>query len=246
MQIQSIAYDHDIQYQQKDINRALLDKFDDLPAGLFLIRTASGTYYYAKEFSYALFASPFYKVLGNNGILFFNALMLFLMISFGYKFLRKFNSDIVSLAVSITFFIGSTAFVYIFWVHAEIYNMFLIALGLFLWHLYLEKLDIKYLIFTFLIVGLSVVAKAPNGIFFIPIILFELYAKRYKNFIIAAIFTALPILLFYGYFYFNTGVVSFYGGNRLSYTQNFPLVTGSIIYANQGTLHLVLILIFIR
>jgi len=60
MQISSIVEDKDIQYQQIDLQRALDTSFDDLPAGVFLIRTAAGTYYFGKEFSYALFAVPIF------------------------------------------------------------------------------------------------------------------------------------------------------------------------------------------
>ena len=75
MQIQSISNDLDIQYQSQDINRVVENKLDDIPAGMYLIKNEEGKYYYGKEFSYALFAAPFYKLLGNNGILFFNGLM---------------------------------------------------------------------------------------------------------------------------------------------------------------------------
>jgi hypothetical protein len=132
MQISSIVEDKDIQYQQIDLQRALDTSFDDLPAGVFLIRTAAGTYYFGKEFSYALFAAPFFKFLGIQGILIFNALMFWSMILMGFLYLRtKGNSDIVALGTSSLFFIVSTAFVYIFWVHSEIYIMFLLTLGLF-------------------------------------------------------------------------------------------------------------------
>jgi len=80
MQIQSISDDFDIQYSASDIQRVVQNRFDDLPAGLFLIKTQSGNYFYGKEFSYALINVPLYKILGDPGILVTNSLMFFLMI----------------------------------------------------------------------------------------------------------------------------------------------------------------------
>jgi hypothetical protein len=226
MQIQSIAEDFDIQYQSVDINRVIESKFGDLPAGLFLIKSDNGNYFYGKEFSYALFAAPFYKLFGNNGILLFNALMFYLMILIGYLYLKREHKDTIALCVSILFFFLSTAFVYIFWIHAEIYNMFLILVGLFLWTSYIEKNDLRYLILMSFIFGIAAVAKIPIIILFIPLVLFELYKKRIKNVILMSGALLIPILLFYCYFYMNTGVLSFYGGNRFGYVGNYPFLEG--------------------
>jgi len=80
MQISSISEDFDIEYSPVDIQRALDNRFGDLPAVLILIKTATGRYYYGKEYSYALFAAPFHLFLGDRGILLFNAVLFWLMI----------------------------------------------------------------------------------------------------------------------------------------------------------------------
>jgi hypothetical protein len=129
MQIDSITHDFDIEYEKIDIDRIFLDPFDDLPAGLFLIKDPEGNLFYGKEFTYALFASPFYWLMGKSGILVFNSVMFFLMICMSYVYIRFKNSEKISFLVSNLFFFLSTAYVYIYWVHAEIYNMFLIMLG---------------------------------------------------------------------------------------------------------------------
>jgi len=88
--------------------------------------------------------SPFFKFLGIQGILIFNALMFWSMILMGFLYLRtKGNSDIVALGTSSLFFIVSTAFVYIFWVHSEIYIMFLLTLGLFYGRDTMRNLGVK-------------------------------------------------------------------------------------------------------
>jgi hypothetical protein len=182
--------------------------------------------YYGKEFSYALFAAPFYKLLGNNGILFFNGLMLLIMILLGYLYLRDENEDKVALGVSVSYFILSTAFVYIFWVTAEIYNMFLIMASLFFWERYFKNNNSKYLFIASFIFGLAFAAKVPNIFIFLPLLFYELYHKRFNNSFIMLIIFLIPVIAIYGYFFLNTGSMSFYGGNRLYYQHDFPFVNG--------------------
>ncbi len=224
MQIQSISNDFDIRYESKDINRAFDDHFD--PAGLFLIKTNNGEYYYGKEFTYALFSVPFYKLFGTNGVLLFNGLMFFLMILIGYLYLRNQNGDSIALGISSLYFFLSAAFVYIFWIHAEIYNMFLVMSGMFFWIMYFRQNNAKYLSISSFIFGIAFVAKVPNMFFFIPLFFYELYRKRYNTVILMFTVFILPVVLIYSYFFMNAETFSFYGGNRLYYAQGYPFVGG--------------------
>ena len=228
MQITSIANDFDIQYQPIDIRRAITNRFDDLPFGLFLIKTDEGNYFYGKEFSYAFFAAPFFLLFGNNGILLFNAVMFWSMIFIGYLYLsKKGNSRIISLVTATVFFSLSTAFVYIFWIHAEIYNMFLITLGIFFCTLYFEdQQNEKYLMIAAFILGLATVAKLPNCLLFLPFLFYVLYNQPLKRATRVFFVFLFPLMLFYGFFYFETGSMSFYGGNRLQYIDQFPFMSG--------------------
>lgn len=248
MQTQSIANDFDIQYEQKDLQRTLENKFDDLPAGLFLIKNAYGNYFYGKEYSYALFSAPFYKILGNNGILLFNSLMFFSMIYMGYLFLKRKNSDVVALIFSILYFFASIAFLYILWIHAEIFNMFIITLGFFLWYRYTEinsqteddtgKTSQRQnnLLFTAAFVfGLAAYAKIPNVFLFIPLLGWELYNRRYRTLLFCVSSFLLPLIILYGFFYFTTGEISPYGGDRLYYVSQFPFMKGYNTEVELGT-----------
>ena len=228
LQISSIVNDHDIQYQPIDIQRALLNKFDDLPTGLLLIKTDDGNYFYGKEFSYALLASPFFALLGNHGILFFNALMFWLMILIGFFYLsKKGNSQILSFFTSLIFFILSTALVYLFWIHVEIYNMFLITIGIYFGSLYIDdQKKEKYLILSALIFGLATVAKLPNFLLFLPFLCYVLYTQQFKRAISVLLIFLIPILFIYGFFYLETGSISFYGGDRLYYSFEYPFIDG--------------------
>ena len=216
MQISSISEDFDIEYSPEDIQRALDNRFDDLPAGLFLIKTDSGHYYYGKEYSYALFAAPFYSFFGDQGILLYNVVLFWLMTLMGYLYLRRTNTDLVALGTSAAFFFVSTAFVYTFWVHAEIHNMFLITAGIFFWLTYRNNKDYRYLMIAAVIFGIATVAKLPNCLIFAPIACYELLNINRKHaFLMLALFL-LPIVTFCGIFYLSTGTPTFYGGD--SYT----------------------------
>ena len=228
MQIVSITEDRDIQYQPIDIQRTLLNKFDDAPNGLYLIKTDNGNYFYGKEFSYALFASPFFAIFGNAGILFFNALLFWCMVLMGFFYLsKKGNSPLLSFFTSSLFFTLSTAVVYIFWIHAEIYNMFLITAGIYFWSLYIEdQKKNKYLLIAAFIFGLATVAKLPNCLVFLPFLCYELYNRQWKRAVSMLLIFLIPFLLIYGFFYLETGSLSFYGGNRFYYVNLFPFTDG--------------------
>jgi len=212
MMIDSIASDGDIKYEKKDIDRAFANQFDDLPAGLFLVKDSEGNFYYGKEYTYALFASPFFKLFGKNGILVFNSVMFFLMICMGYFYLRLNNSEIISLIASILFFLFSVWYIYIYWVHADLYNTFLVMAGFYAWFFYLHHKDLNiyntiinkshiFLISSLIIFGVAAFSKTPNMACAIPILLFELYIRDYKKFLFALLVFGLT---------FSTLVVSYF------------------------------------
>lgn len=233
MQIDSISHDLDIRYEQKDIERIFQNRFDDLPAGLWLMKNDNGDLFYAKEFTYALVASPFYTLLGKNGILVFNSVMFFLMIYMGYLYLRHRNSSKISFLISTLFFVLSTTFVYIFWIHTEIYNMFLITLGFFLWFNYLYQIDnssgnraLIYLSLSALVLGFAAYAKTPSTVCILPLLLCEAYFRRCKNFILVSGLFIIMVLLLYGTFYAMTGSATPYTF-QYYFVDKYPFLEGS-------------------
>ena len=133
MMAQSFAGDLDLEYSRKDLMRVYNDGWHAGPQGVFLTKLENGKIYYAKSFVYSLLLAPFLAIFGMNGFLILNMLMLYLMIFMGWIYLRQFNSPLLSLLVAMTFFILSASFVYSFWLTPEVFNMFCITLGLFLW-----------------------------------------------------------------------------------------------------------------
>lgn len=252
MQIDSIEHEFDIKYEYRDIKRAFANRFDDLPAGLHLVANSEGELFYGKEYTYALFASPFFSAFGTNGILLFNAFMFFLMICMGYIYLRFENPQILSFLLSSSFFFMSTCYLYIYWIHAEIYNLFLIMSGLFFWFIYIrntndiENYKHKWAIFVYfsaVIFSLATFAKTPNLVCILPIIIYEIYSKRFKNVIFISIVFCTTTIFFYMVYYFVTGNINpynlqyvylsstgypFWDGNE--YNCGYPMLLGESLF----------------
>lgn len=236
MQIDSITHDFDIKYDLRDIERVLGAGFDDAPAGLHLVKNSEGELYYGKEYTYALFASLFYRVLGINGILVFNAVMFFVMIVMGYFYLRFDNSRSISFSLASLFFLLSTSYVYIYWIHAEIYILFLIMSGFFLWSIYLRNnseprhlyfTNIKLLYVSAIIFGLATFAKTPNIVAILPLVICEIYFYRLKNALAVIGVFGTTTALFYLTYYLITGNINPYDLQYYySDSTGYPLVGG--------------------
>ncbi len=75
MMCSSMLYDRDLAYDvERDLRRALEHRFDDLPAGIFLLERG-GRYVYAKSLHYAAFCMPFFLLFGSRGFLLANSLL---------------------------------------------------------------------------------------------------------------------------------------------------------------------------
>ena len=133
MMAESLAFDQDLEYTQEDLQRVYKEGWHAGPQGIFLTKTGGGKIYYSKSLVYALFLAPFLRVLGFQGFLVLNSLLLSLMIWMGWVYLRQFNDRLLSLLVALTFFLLSASFVYTFWITPETFNMCCITAGLFLW-----------------------------------------------------------------------------------------------------------------
>lgn len=230
MEIDSIVHDLNIKYEEKDIERAISNRFDDLPAGLILVKNGNGDLFYGKEFTYPLAASPFFLMLGRNGIIFFNSIMFLMMIYLGYRYLRLTNSNVVALMVAGLFFLLSTAYIYTYWLSPEIYNTFLIMVGLFLWFSYLNKKDLnlqgdRTLYLSAMILGLATFAKTPNFVCILPLIAFEAYFKNYKQIAKITIAFLFTTLILFGINYGVTGNLTLYG-HQYYYVSKYPFLEG--------------------
>jgi hypothetical protein len=121
----SLILDGDLRCEAKDLER-LFAEYPYLPAQNLILATTDGwkTVDYGKPFLFSFFAAPFAAPWGANGLVAFNAALLAAMIWMGTLYLRRFNSDALAALFSTGFFLASTAFTYVFWLHPEVLNMF--------------------------------------------------------------------------------------------------------------------------
>ncbi len=133
MMTQSLLEDGDLRWEQRDVvatNRI----FEGGPRNVILMTPDGGqNLYYGKPYIYSLLVLPFYALMGVNGFVFCNALMFLVMVWLAWRYLSVRNSAGLALLMAVTFFFLSAAFPYVFWMHPEVFNMFVIFLGCYFW-----------------------------------------------------------------------------------------------------------------
>jgi hypothetical protein len=150
----SAAYDGDLAYEQRDLQR-FFRIYNDGPEGLFLKRghdldvSLTGAFpfvrvtkspdarvdrlYYAKAFAYSVAAAPFVRLAGLNGLLLFNVLLLVGAFLCAYHFLAVRGPAAPALLVSAAFFLASVATLYVVWLTSEVFNFAVVTYACFLW-----------------------------------------------------------------------------------------------------------------
>ncbi len=128
----SLAFDGDLRCDQQDVQRAF-DHYQYFPVNNLILMSPDGwqTVYFGKPYIYSFLAAPLAALAGPKGYVVFNMLLLTAMIWMGAVYLRRFNSDAMAALYSSLFFLLSAGFVYAFWIHPEVLNMFSIAACLF-------------------------------------------------------------------------------------------------------------------
>lgn len=124
----SLAHDFDLQLEVRDVDR-LFHEYPFSPTNNLILMSDDGwrTVYFGKPYVYSLFAAPFARLFGANGLVFCNMLMLVAMIWMGAHYLRRFNDSATAAAFAIGFFLLSAAVPYVFWLQPELFNMFAVA-----------------------------------------------------------------------------------------------------------------------
>jgi len=121
---QSLAHDQDLRCDLEDLGR-LFDEYPYLATFNLILMTDDGwqTTYFGKPYIYSLLAAPLVLLFGANGMVALNMLLLMAMIWMGTAYLGRFNSVPLAALFSAGFFLVSTAFAYVFWLHPELFNM---------------------------------------------------------------------------------------------------------------------------
>jgi tetratricopeptide (TPR) repeat protein len=195
---QSLAFDRDIEYTRQDLQRVYEEGWDAGPQGVYLTKAEDGKIYYGKYLTYSLFLAPFIAAFGFKGFLILNVLLLCLMIWMGWVYLRQFNPQTISLLIALTFFLLSASFVYTFWLTPEMFNMFCVTSGLFLWLYRREEVlngeppsfELSARIYRHVIIFIKWLSKSPEGrLYLAPIPIAIACASKITN-----VFFLAPIL----------------------------------------------------
>lgn len=133
MMATSLAHDGDLRLEVEDTER-LFREFPFRATRNLIVMTDDGweTAHYSKPIVHALFAAPFARFFGANGLLLFNMVLLVSMIWMGFLYLKRFNPEPVAAMFSTGFFLISAIFSYGFWLQPEMLSMFGVTAALFL------------------------------------------------------------------------------------------------------------------
>lgn len=121
----SLVHDFDLRIDEAD-QRRLFEVYPYLPAENLIVMSGDGwrTLYYGKPYLVSLMAAPFVAVFGVDGALALNLTLFFAMVAMGFAWLRRHNPQWLALFFALGFFLLSTAWSYVFWIHPEILCMF--------------------------------------------------------------------------------------------------------------------------
>ncbi|WP_148137097.1 hypothetical protein [Candidatus Formimonas warabiya] len=244
LQAKSIALDKDLKFSYKDVEHFYEDGWTNAPGGLFLKINNKGEVFFAKPILYSLYSSFFVFFFGTKGIILGNGILLYILIVLSYLWLKKYNSELLSLIFSLLFYLGSNAFGYVFVIHPDIFIATLLFLSWFFLNLYCdtenEKLyaddlaNIKglnrsfiskkylFLFVSAVFMGLSLYEKLPFGIFFICAIVCLIIKKYYKGVLIFSIIVTCVFVIPTLVNIFQDGNYSSYKGERYYFGDNIP------------------------
>lgn len=127
----SLWHDGDLELENQDARR-LFREYPGTDNVLVMSRGRGEPVYFSIPIVYPLLAVPFVGLLGANGMVLLNAALLMAMVWMGFAYLRRHNGDALASLFSCGFFLLSTAFVYVFWLQAEILVMACVATAFFL------------------------------------------------------------------------------------------------------------------
>jgi hypothetical protein len=129
----SLAHDGDLRLETRDVERASRE-YPYGKVGNVIVMTDDGwrTVYFSKPYLYSLFAAPFARLFGANGLVFFNMLLLLAMVWMGAFQLARFNPGGIAVLFAAGYFLLSCGFAYVFWLHPEVFNMAAVAAAFFL------------------------------------------------------------------------------------------------------------------
>jgi len=248
----SVAYDHDLSYQRRDIER-FWGIYRSGPEGIFLKRgkqwhvrfrgsppylivnrvpdPGTDRLYFGKPFIYALAVAPFVRLFGVNGMLIFHVLLLFGVCVCGYRFLAARSRPGPALLFTLAFVGATTVPVYAIFLTSDIFNFSLVFFAYFLW-LYKEvgppegfRLLRSPLsdVAAAVLLGMATFSKPINVLLIGPIVLLYWWRRQWRAGFVAGIACATVAAGLWGFNAASSGEFNYQGGDRKTFYSYFPM-----------------------
>jgi len=236
----SLAFDGDLRYEQRDLERIYAAGYGGGPTGMFLVRNpVDGNLYYAKAWIYSAVAAPFVLLFGDNGFFVLHALLLAAMLAAGFAYSRRGNSDGIASLYTVTFVLGSVVTLYFFWMTPEWFNYAIMFIATFLW-LYKEGppgtaerdpqgwLEHGWTDYAAAaLYGIAIFSKPPNLLLILPLLLWLLWNRRLVRALGCAAVAAGVIIGMFSITQASIGDWNYQGGDR----KQFNAPTGRYLSA---------------
>ncbi len=247
----SLAYDHDLSYERRDLERyvglyrfgpdgiflkrgkQLRVRFDGTPPFAHLGRSPdlrTDRLYFGKAMIYPLVAAPLVRLFGLNGFLVFNVLLLFSVCVCGYRFLAARSRPGPALAFTLGFVGAACVPVYAVFLMPEMLNFALVFCAYFLW-LYKEVAPDRGRgalsgagsdVVAVILLGIATYSKPNHALLVGPIVAWWWWRRQYRpGLLVASVFAATTLGLF-GANALNSGELNYQGGDRKTFIGHFP------------------------
>ncbi len=256
----SVAYDGDLSYERRDLER-FWGLYRSGPEGVFLKRGKSlqlrgqSTFpfvrtlkradprtdrlYFGKAFVYPVFASPFVRLFGLNGLLLFHVLMLGGVCACGYLFLAARSSPAAAAAMT-TAFVGAAAVpIYGVFLTPEVFNFSIVFFAYFLW-LYDPRspgrpdVPLRRVLLAVVLLGLATYSKPTNGLLAAPPVLALWWNRRWTDGLLAGILFVATTAGCFGLNAAVTGEFNYQGGDRKTFYSAFPFDAPDATWERRG------------
>src|SRR5919204_65415 len=247
----SVAYDHDLAYQRRDLER-YVGMYRWGPDGLFLKRgkqlrlavdstrpfihlvkrpdRQADRLYFGKAIVYPIVAAPFVRLLGLNGIFVLHVLLMFLACACAYTFLAATSQPTAALVYTLAFVGASCVPIYLVFLTPEIFHFTLVVVAYFLW-LYKEvRPDGGYLLFrskvtdilAAILLGIATYSKPSHGLLIAPIVLSAWWRREYVRGVVAGAVCVATAATLFGVTALVSGEFNYQGGDRKTFIGRFP------------------------
>ena len=247
----SVAYDRDLAYERRDLER-FFGLYRWGPDGIFLKRGTqmrvrvdrsppfvrirelpdgrNDRLYFGKSFIYPVVAAPFVRLLGLNGLLVLNVLLMAAACTCAYTFLAARSRPWPALAFTLAFVFAACVPIHLVFLAPEIFNFTLVVVAYFLW-LYKEVAPEEGAGFLHgrvsdvcaaILLGIATYSKPSHALLVAPIVLWAWWRRRFGHGLIVGLAAVAAATALFSVNAMTSGEFNYQGGDRKTFYSKFP------------------------